>query len=595
MRRARAHLLLLTAVTTGALVAGPFAVPGQAADPTVITDVATPAPGRLTATVTTSASHVYVRVGRYGTGYVGDSVLAAEAGSVALDLATWGLSDTATLEVYGCTDDTVSSCSFGTPLAIAAVSPQEATPTITWPDATHLGPDSAPYDVSVSDPDGGGRLDAIWSGAKDLGPERARLDRAGTTTLALPDGSLTLGVLRCSADGVVCHSIAGLDRQVVVLRDNDGTITVTPSLLGGSAPTIDLALKGPADQSVDLDLQIVDRSTGAALDPQRTLSFTGVATNDAGIGHVSADLSGLPTGDYALTGTLSFDEPVLGRQSGAVTTPDGFDVDADGPRVITHRLSSTALYPAADGYLDSVTLTTTVRESQRFVARYEVLDGSGRVVHRATTTPQTSRTSFGWSGRTSTGTAAAGRYTIRTTLTDDLGNVTVTPSVSVSVSAKRLRAHTFVTTVSAKGSMYDSYVGRCSTLRSPSRRGWFGSLGYETATKCRTSTSQTLISTAHAVRVPKAFSYGRLSVSVYGGASKGFAGSRAYLAYDHRDDGWSNDRLLSSTVGPHAGSSVPATNYVYPDRSIAWLLYTAAGAHYDVKSFTVRLPYRVLE
>ena len=51
---------------------------------------------------------------------------------------------------------------------------------------------------------------------------------------------------------------------------------------------------------------------------------------------------------------------------------------------------------------------------------------------------------------------------------------------------------------------------------------------------------------------------------------------------------------MGSKVGNHRGRAVVAGRYVFSDGSIAWGAYTAAGARYDIKSFTVRLAYTLL-
>ena len=160
---------------------------------------------------------------------------------------------------------------------------------------------------------------------------------------------------------------------------------------------------------------------------------------------------------------------------------------------------------------------------------------------------------------------------------------------------KKLAARTFRKTVSAGGSLKDQYVGRCSTLRKPSLRGWTGSLGLYTNTKCRRTFENSLIVTMHAVRTPLgAVKYGDFRVSAYGGAAKAAPRSLAYLEYLNRSEDWVADTRMSTSLTTHHGATRPGSNFVWGDRYVVWGAYTAMGAKYDIKNFTVTLKYFVL-
>ena len=119
-------------------------------------------------------------------------------------------------------------------------------------------------------------------------------------------------------------------------------------------------------------------------------------------------------------------------------------------------------------------------------------------------------------------------------------------------------------------------------------------MGLYTATKCRGGVKATLVSTVHAAYVPAAMRYGTFSVSAYGGAAKANPRSLAYISYAHKRHGWVKDKVLGTKVASHSGAHVGGTGYIWPDHSIAWGVYTALGATYDVKGFTIHLEYTVL-
>ena len=149
-------------------------------------------------------------------------------------------------------------------------------------------------------------------------------------------------------------------------------------------------------------------------------------------------------------------------------------------------------------------------------------------------------------------------------------------------------------TVAAASTVEDTFVGRCSVLKRPSNRGWKGSLGYYSNDKCSGTVEASVVSTVHAVRMPAATAYGSLTVTAYGGASRPATRHIAYISYldNHKD--WGTPWLLMPNLGNHAGARVHASDFIFGDRYIVWNVFNVKGSHYDVKSFTVRLGYRVL-
>jgi len=199
-----------------------------------------------------------------------------------------------------------------------------------------------------------------------------------------------------------------------------------------------------------------------------------------------------------------------------------------------------------------------------------------------------------WNGKRPDGRSAASGY-YKLMLWDSAGDpINVQPIIRVD--ARRMVTKTWTKTVSAAGSVADQYVGRCSTLRKPAGRGWTYSLGFWANTRCSTtSTSASLVSTVHAVRLPKIYgTYSSVRVSMYGGSATSKPGSRGVIRYLTAAGKWTSETVVTSPLGYHSGLQRTASGMVYSDRSFAWGFYTLNMHRYDVKSFTVVVQYRVL-
>lgn len=212
--------------------------------------------------------------------------------------------------------------------------------------------------------------------------------------------------------------------------------------------------------------------------------------------------------------------------------------DKTPPVVQASSSSPGTFYPVVDGYRDTKRVDFTVTDentSDHTVLTIDVVGTDNAPIRqyvRGQVAPYSG--SWAWDGRTSGGTLApAGTYSMLISATDPAGNVSEPFAVPVTLSPKRLVNKTMRRTVRAAGSKVDQYVGRCSTLRRPSARGWVGSLGLYSNTRCGSNDERSLVATAHAVRVPKAFQnrYGSLVVKVYGGAARSRPNSRALLEY----------------------------------------------------------------
>lgn len=278
------------------------------------------------------------------------------------------------------------------------------------------------------------------------------------------------------------------------------------------------------------------------------------------------------------------------------TTPPTFTLHGSGPATF---------YPVQDSYKDLFTVDYDVSDDQAALIDVEVVitNGSGTEVYSQTDQlANPSTTSFGWNGRNQGGSLVpAGAYALSFTATDDSTNVAEPVAVQATVSLKKLVQKKLVKTVKAQGSTVDQIVGRCSRLRKPSLRGWAGSLGYYSNTRCTAGFDASVALTVNVTKVPGAFEnrYRSLTIKAYGGAARSRPGSQLLLQY-YRDasDEWVRQKFLGSRVGTHSGARVDnAKPFVHHDSDghwLAWSAMVAKGHRYDVRDFTVVLAYTAL-
>lgn len=330
-----------------------------------------------------------------------------------------------------------------------------------------------------------------------------------------------------------------------------------------------------------------------------TVHAEGETGSPAGTFDVTLTSEGLTTGAYELVGTVTV---TASDGSGDYTGPlhsildsgksPTITVDVDAPDG-TVSLSRPYFRRNSSGEYDPVSVTSTgTGTDYRY---FSVVDAAGTEVNFR---PIYSYTAGTWSdlynGRDSDGLLLpVGSYTLR--IVDAARNVG--PSVSFKVQQLVLR--TYTRTVSATSSRISSSVGRCSTLRSPSSHGWSGSLGYYANTRCRsTATSATTVLTRHRASLPSAASYVDVRIDTSGGASRGYGTSVGALVYEPASATADPAAVvrLSRTVGSHAGDRVAASKVVRSASGKKWVHWDAGTAsfnHYDVKSFTLTVRYKV--
>jgi hypothetical protein len=554
----------------------------------------TSTPGHVTGTVTTDAAYVGVQLRANSSDWgLDDEVIVPAGGVASYDLETWGLTQ-GWVAARPCTTASADSCGSQVVSASSFTPTDGIVPSVTWGADDTVGAGDV-YQVTASDPDGGGKLYAVWDVQQYWGPEQTELTLGSPTTIPLnDDGAADLTVVRCSAfDWRICTSTA---THPIVVNRRIGA-SYDQSWLGELNPTLQplkpvITIDG--GHNLSYEWWVTDYQTSQVV-PGVGGIITGLEPDANGKLHPQVDASALTVNkNYNLMGTLSYEDPDFGTVT-AQLNGILFRVDTVGTPITSISRTPAQLFPYRDNYRDSVAITVA-RPWDYVKMRLEILNANNTLV-KAYVVPNTvSDQTFTWTGKNSAGQVVpAGTYHFRATLTDAAGNVTTKTQGSVTVVRKKVVSKTFSHTYSAAGSLIKKVVvGDCSTIASPSKRGWAGSLGLYSNAKCSKTFNDSIIETRHAVKVPAALKYGSLQVSMYGGAAREASRSIAYLGYISRNFDFTTPKVMMPSVGTHAGPSVAGGGYVFDDRSIGWDVFNVKGSRYDVKSFTVKLGYTTL-
>ncbi len=281
---------------------------------------------------------------------------------------------------------------------------------------------------------------------------------------------------------------------------------------------------------------------------------------------------------------------VLAMVAAVVATLVGVVPAQAAPPDVTAITSSNAtIYPNIRTAKRPGTTTITVVSNTDDVSSLEIRDAADTPVR---TFDLSASDTVAWGGRDAAGNLVpAGTYT----LVAFNGTEAATVTGTVTVSLQRLVRKTYTVRV-LPTSQYWKYVGKCSTLRKPSRRGWAGSYGYYANTRCATQTwDASAVITVHLVRVPRAERYVDARVDTYGGAAKAKPRSRGGIEYwNEPGQKWTAFRYTASNVGWHNGATAGATGLVDGERYLAWRYMAAYKSQYDVAKFRITVHYDVL-
>jgi hypothetical protein len=282
--------------------------------------------------------------------------------------------------------------------------------------------------------------------------------------------------------------------------------------------------------------------------------------------------------------------PVLALAAALAATALGVvPAQAAAPDVTSITSSHPTLYPNINNATRFGATAIAINSSDLSqIASLEVQNAS----HAAVRTFEIGGTipSVSWNGRDAGGTVVpTGTYSL-VAYNGSHEAAPVTGSVNVSRQKLVRKALTVVMKPTRK---IVKLVGRCSTLRSPSKRGWKGSYGYYANTRCKTQTwKASYVITGHALKVPAAERYDDLRIDTYGGAAKAKPRSRAFIDYystTGASNPWVATKASASKVGWHNGRTAAATHLVDSHRYVSWRFYTAYKAQYDLAKFRVTL------
>jgi len=601
---------LPAAIAIAAALAVPLTalVPAYAdppADP-VFSSLDSSVAGHLTGTITSAGvPEIYVRFANTAGVQYRHVTLAGDSDS--FDLPTWGYAGSTTIYAYACltTAQTAGECS--TPTPMGSFTPTDVTPTVTWSSDTTIGPADQVTVTGVTDT-GGGLLFAQFDNDVPI-PDPPRFALVDNAVANLEDGFGQIVGFRC--DDLNPDQCASFDaqspaydvRQQLHLTYD----TVTKITAGHPDTSVQLHVIRPGTYDLTWHLAFP-----AGTDPGVSDSVTGGTITGTDLAPITIPGAALTTsGSYLLEGTLTVHGSDAGFDGDYVLDLDGspavsptVTVDRTGPSLTSVTASPTTIYPR-------ILHNSTYRSWTTFAifgtglpnvvaAKLYKRTGTGDTFQRTLTIKPGVNSLHGtavWTGLLSGGVPApAGLYVVK--FEDSDGNASSRVG-SVTVSSKKLVTKTWTRTFSPAGTLADSYVGKCSTLREPSLRGWYHSFGYYANTRCASQTSKdSLISTLHVTFLPKAVQYVDIHVNAYGGAARAKPGSKARIRYltTSTDPAkqWASTRTISSTLGTHAGYTRSTSGLVFKDRSFGWGIYTGFGYQYDIKSFTVVLHYKVL-
>jgi hypothetical protein len=307
------------------------------------------------------------------------------------------------------------------------------------------------------------------------------------------------------------------------------------------------------------------------------------------------DGTALTDGTYDLLGTIDLTLDAGGVQNAEFSGQ--LKVDRTGPAVTSITVSRPTIYPMLQtaAYPGSVVFTLTGDiGSVDYDYRIEIAKGAVKPYAFMPSDQTDGRHLVTWSGDIGwTGPhAPPGIYTLAAY--DQYDNPSAV-TAQVTVSSLHFVSRVFKTTVTARRSLENKFVGKCATLRSPSLHRWKGSLGLYTNTKCKSRSFQKSgVQTVHSIKVPaSAGGYGAITVDTYGGAASSRRRSTVVVAMVSKKNKLLNRYRTKSKVGrTNAYSFFVNQDVVWPDHTIAWVVAPARpGDRYDLRSFVVTVKY----
>lgn len=592
MRRLPVAVVGFSLVVSTLVLAPPSAI-AVLDDPPVITSPTEGAelPGEVTVSATTAAPYVEYWL------YDANSALrrtrvATSAGVATTTMETWGLDGPTTLRAVNCTGPT--SCG-GYDDTISDLVVDHAPLVIDEPAAAVIRSGDDDQSVHVAAHGAGGRLLLLARGsviASGTGTVEADLDLS-----ALPDGPVPIRVERCGTSDNVCGE-AVYGPSVEIWRALHPETSLDTSRISpngdGTADSIaatvlyQYAVRGPVGVPTRVAWAVTDVQGNEVIPEQ----VVGTDLNDAvttfDVDPFAVTGAVLPDGEYRLVTSTAVQingTTVTGKRT------DRFTVNTSGPST-RPTVTPAAFYPVADGYRDY--LTAKLNSSEDLLVDYAIVDKAGKAVYKSRTWAMYDVT---WDGRNSRGRLVPeGRYRIKFSGTDSLGNPLLAYTSYFTLSHKELVTRTYHRKVTAAASVYDDWSGKCSSLVKPGRPGWRGSVGYLSLSKCSKAAGRNdFAMAAHRVRLPKSHDYMSVKVRAFGAARESGGRDRAVMYWVLNNNKAANGyKLLGAKPRWYDGKSAKAKRVLWRDGSVYWVVYTAVGLRYAVKSFDVQATYQVL-
>ncbi len=437
---------------------------------------------------------------------------------------------------------------------------------------------------------------ADYAGYTPSAGEPVAFHLTALTTEAGSDATVTLTV--CDVDWSNC---AVADERSVTLADA-GPVTVTAAAADAS-PIV------------------------AADHPESSIRVTLGNTEDR-VGHLRMyltwlDASGWPIADFpdtsvelpqpAATYDVRFSPRVMssgvhrlrltvrGPRPATVTTQElEVEVVNPAPKIASFTRSSSTVYPAKDGYRDTVRFTmkpAAFDPADEVTLQIEdaLVGGIVRTLEPVSATAAGGYV-FAWDGRHDNGsTLWAGPFRAVVTLRDTVAHVPEVSAVqTVDVIRQHLEPRVWSTIVTAGATLDHASVGGCSTLRKPSLSGWSGSLGLYSNTRCRSTSGASVVRTFHDLVVPRAPVHDFLRVDTYGGSPRGASTDAVTVRYRSTGGAWVEGRTYGPTVGWRTGVRVPASTVLSSDHTVRWDAHVSSSDRWDLGRFRIVLGYRAL-
>ena len=476
---------------------------------------------------------------------------------------------------------------------LVAPAAQAATPAlqVTWPEHTRFNPLTTDYTIAIEvDPDAeltvrSRNVHGYYSAYHSLPP-------SGLLTIDFPaDGIWEIAISACRGSDCVHTSSPTLRVQ----RDLDVQVD-HGSLVAGPQRDFRIGV-GVGEMSYEGRLQVA-WSLAPEEQPDDVVA-SGVADLPQTYDLLNVPGLRLPEGSgdgrYLLDLRLSMQTADFGLLEGSYSTVARWDSTAPTP--VGFTLSGSVVYPALDGYLDTITASFDRKPGADMVTMIVTNEAGGEVERSR---PGKLLRGFTFGGRDSRRRPLPpGPYSIELVTVDQAGNSS-SVSRQVTLRPEVLTWTTTSTTFPATKLLVDTFAGSCSSLvRSPKGRPR-GAVGLYSDQACRQPREST-VAAVFGARLAGSYKgrYRSFRVSVDGGAARRAKGSTAELSYYVRSrDKYDYRTTLRSKQGRQRGPAVDNVAALVVDPidnpSLYWSIATGGGNRFDVSTITVEVERQVL-